>query len=110
MTGVETHPAISCLRGYSSRFCMIGYICPNAIDGRTNISDIFPMRRDAFLRALRSYAKAHDLAWSWDPDRGKGGHGTVTVGEAFTTVPSGEIKVGLKFAILKQLGLPKNAV
>jgi hypothetical protein len=66
------------------------------------------MRREAFLRALKSYAKANDLAYAWDSTRGKGGHGTVTVGEAFTTVPSGEIKTGLKFAILKQLGLPKD--
>jgi hypothetical protein len=41
---------------------------------------------------------------------GKGGHGTVTVDHAFTTIPSGEIKTGLKFAILKQLGLPKDIV
>jgi hypothetical protein len=32
------------------------------------------------------------------------------VDHAFTTVPSGEIKTGLKFAILKQLGLPKDIV
>jgi hypothetical protein len=89
---------------------MAGYICPNTLDDRTNISDERIMRRDAFLRTLRSYAKANKLAWSWDPARGKGGHGTVTVGEAFTTVPSGEIKPGLKFAILKQLGLPRDAV
>jgi hypothetical protein len=68
------------------------------------------MRREAFLRALKSYARANKLKYSWDPSRGKGGHGTVTVAEAFTTVPSGEIKTGLKFAILKQLGLPKDAV
>ena len=68
------------------------------------------MKREAFLRALEAYAKSEDLAFSWDPVRGKGGHGTVTVGSAFTTVPSGEIKAGLKFAILKQLGLPRDAL
>jgi hypothetical protein len=68
------------------------------------------MKREAFLRALKAYAKAENIAFSWDPVRGKGGHGTVTVGSAFTTVPSGEIKTGLKFAILKQLGLPRDAL
>jgi hypothetical protein len=68
------------------------------------------MKREEFLRALKSYARANGLSYSWDPSRGKGGHGTVTVGRAFTTVPSGEIRTGLKFAILKQLGVPKDAV
>jgi len=45
------------------------------------------MRREAFLRALKAYAKSENLAFSWDPIRGKGGHGTVTVGSAFTDRP-----------------------
>ncbi len=68
------------------------------------------MKRDAFLRALKAYARDNRLTYAWDPGRGKGGHGTVTVGGLFTTVPSGEIKTGLKFAILKQLGVPKDAL
>jgi hypothetical protein len=59
---------------------------------------------------MKAYAKAHGLDFVWDPGHGKGGHGRVWVGEAFTTVPSGEIKTGLKAAILRQLGLPKDAV
>jgi hypothetical protein len=52
--------------------------------------------------------KTGTMSTLWPCD--EGGHGTVTVGEVFTTVPSGEIKTGLKSAILKQLGLPKGAV
>lgn len=74
------------------------------------MSDPVTVKRDAFLRALKAYAKANNLAYSWNAGHGKGGHGRVAVGGAFTTVPSGEIKTGLKFAILKQLGLPKDAV
>ncbi len=68
------------------------------------------MTREAFLRAFKAYAKIHDLDFLWDPGHRKGGHGRVRVGEAFTTVPSGEIKTGLKAATLKQLGLPKDGV
>jgi hypothetical protein len=68
------------------------------------------MKREAFLRALKAYAKVNGLVFDWDATRGKGGHGIVTVGEHFTTVPSGELKTGLKFGILKQLHLPRDAV
>ncbi|MDR3513759.1 MAG: hypothetical protein P4L73_19150 [Caulobacteraceae bacterium] len=68
------------------------------------------MNRDALIRALRAYAKANGLPFRWDASHGKGGHGRVYVGETFTTLPSGEIKTGLKAAILKQLKLPKDAV
>jgi hypothetical protein len=74
------------------------------------MSDPGAVKRDAFLRALKAYAKANKLVYSWNSGHGKGGHGRVTVGGVFTTVPSGEIKTGLKSAILKQPGLPKDAV
>jgi len=67
------------------------------------------MSRDAFLRDLRRYCRKNRLAFEWDPVHGKGGHGRVTVGERFTTV-QGDIGRGRREAILKQLGLPKDAV
>lgn len=45
-----------------------------------------------------------------DASHGKGGHGEISIGERFATVPSGDLKTGTKEAVLKQLGLPKNAV
>jgi hypothetical protein len=72
------------------------------------MSDEDAMSRDALLRALNAYAKAHDLAYRWEARRGKGSHGRVYVGARFTTVPSGEIRMGTLSAVLKQLGIPKD--
>lgn len=69
------------------------------------------MNRDQFLRALRSYCKAEGLeAPRFVARRGKGGHGLIYLGARFTTVPAGELKTPTKEAVLKQLGLPKDAV
>lgn len=67
------------------------------------------MSRTAFLRDLNAYCKKQGLAYRWDAAHGKGGHGRVYVGTQFTTVKSGEISNVLKGAMLKQLGLPKDA-
>lgn len=74
------------------------------------MSDSLPMKREAFLRALKSYARKNGLSFHWDASTGKGGHGRVHVGDAFTTVKSGKLGTGLIQAMLKQLGLPKDAV
>jgi len=69
------------------------------------------MNRDQFIRALRSYSKANGLGQvRLDLSKGRGGHGRVWVGDRFTTIPSGELKKGTKEGILKQLGLPKEAL
>jgi hypothetical protein len=73
------------------------------------MSDIPRIRRDAFLRDLKKYCRKNGLAFEWDAGRGKGGHGIVTVGVRFTTVQT-ELSEGRIESILKQLGLPKNAV
>lgn len=76
---------------------------------RIKISDIDLMKRDVFLRNLKRYCKAHGLAFDFDPRHGKGGHGRVTVDGRFTTVQT-ELKPLHIQTILKQLGLPKDAV
>lgn len=69
------------------------------------------MNRDQFLRELRRYCRKADLPHvGWNPRKGKGGHGRVTIGQRFTTVPSGELKSGTLRAILTQLGLPEDAL
>lgn len=73
------------------------------------MSDIHGMNRDAFLRDLRHYCRKAGLSFAWSAKRGKGGHGIVTVGERFTTVQS-ELTKGRIESILKQLGLPKDAL
>lgn len=67
------------------------------------------MNRDAFLRDLRPYCRKNGLAFSWDASHGKGGHGRVKVGDKFTTVQS-DVSRGVRETILKQLGLPKDAI
>lgn len=68
------------------------------------------MTRDALLRALRRYCRAKGLAFYFNPGKGKGGHGTVYVGEVFTIVKSGDLSNINVQTVLKQLGLPKDAL
>ena len=69
------------------------------------------VNRNPFIRAIGRYAAAHGLPEPrFDPRRGKGGHGRIWLGDRFTTIPSGELKPGTLEAILKQLGLPKDAI
>jgi hypothetical protein len=75
------------------------------------MSDIQLMNRDQFIRALRTYCKAQGLdAPKLNARHGKGGHGRVSIGQRFTTVPAGELKRPTLEAILKQLGLPKDCL
>jgi hypothetical protein len=67
------------------------------------------VNRDTFLRGLRHYCRKNGLAFAWSAKRGKGGHGIVTVADKFTTVQS-DLTRGRIESILKQLGLPKDAL
>lgn len=62
------------------------------------------------LKKLKKYAKKQNLAFHWETTRGKGGHGTVHLGDKLTVVPTakGELKTGTQKAILKQLGVKEN--
>jgi hypothetical protein len=68
------------------------------------------MNRDQFIRALRTYSRKNGVECKFEPRHGKGGHGRIWVGGKFTTVPSGELKRFTIEEILKQLGLPKDAI
>ena len=67
------------------------------------------VNRDAFLRDLRRYCRKSDLSFEWDATKGKGGHGILVVGGRMTTVQT-KLSKGRIESILKQLGLPKDAV
>ncbi len=67
------------------------------------------MNRDGFIRDLRRYCRKNDLSFEWKVSRGKGGHGLLKVGAAKTTVQS-DLTPGRIESILKQLGLPKDAI
>lgn len=49
------------------------------------------MKRDALIRALRKYARKQGLTLLVDEGSGKGSHYRVRLGEAVTTIQSGEL-------------------
>ena len=68
------------------------------------------MKREQFLSHLRRYCRKTGLAMIVDQRRGKGSHLTVIIAGRKTIVPSGELKPGEIRTILRQLGLPPDAL
>jgi hypothetical protein len=67
------------------------------------------MKREQFLSALRRWCRENGRNFRIDRTGGKGSHLKVHVDDAQTIVKHGEIGPILKQAMLKQLGLPKDA-
>lgn len=65
------------------------------------------MNGGEFLRRLRNLARHKNLHYRFVPAKGKGSHGTVFLGEAFTVVKdrNKEIGAGLLHAMCKDLGI-----
>jgi mRNA interferase HicA len=65
------------------------------------------MTGEDFIRVIRRLARTRGLAVRFEPGRGKGSHGRLYLGTAFTTVKERrqEIGPGLLRAMLRQLGL-----
>jgi mRNA interferase HicA len=61
---------------------------------------------------IQKHAKAKGLAFEWRPERGKGSHGLLILGDRRTVVrnPKDELKTGTYHAMLKQLGLTEKDV
>jgi mRNA interferase HicA len=68
------------------------------------------MRGNEFIRRVQKYAKSADLVCEWRPDRGKGSHGVLILGDRRTVVrnPKDELKTGTYYAMLKQIGLAEQ--
>lgn len=68
------------------------------------------MRGNEFIRKVQKYAKAAGLVCEWRPDRGKGSHGVLILGDRRTVVrnPRDELKTGTYYAMLKQVGLTEQ--
>lgn len=68
------------------------------------------MKRDALVRALRRYAAKKNLPFELDTAGGKGSHYRLRLGDAVTTVQSGELSPLLVNRICKQLGVDHAAI
>lgn len=68
------------------------------------------MRGNEFIRKVQKYAKAAGLVCEWRPDRGKGSHGVLILGDRRTVVrnPKDELKTRTYYAMLKQIGLTEQ--
>lgn len=66
------------------------------------------MNGKEFIRRTQRWAKARGVEVRLDASRGKGGHQILTLGERWTTVQTGELRPGVYFAMLKQLGIAKE--
>jgi hypothetical protein len=68
------------------------------------------VKRDALVRSLRRYATKKNLLFQLDKVGGKGSHYRLRLGEAVTTVQSGELTPLLVSRICKQLGVDPAAI
>ena len=70
------------------------------------------MRGNEFIRKVEKYAKRKGIACELRPERGKGSHGLLIVGDSRTVVrnPKDELKTGTYHAMLKQLGLTERDI
>jgi mRNA interferase HicA len=68
------------------------------------------MRGNEFIRRVQKYAKRNGIAFAWRPDRGKGSHGVLDLGDRRTVVrnPKDELRTGTYHAMIKQLGLAES--
>ena len=67
-----------------------------------------PVNGGQFVRRARRYARRNGLEFGFDPNRGKGSHGKLTIGQRSTIVQHGEIPRGTLAAMLKQLEIDRQ--
>lgn len=66
------------------------------------------MTDQEFLRRLRRYAKRRGETVEYLPERGKGSHAEVRLGDRRTTLRHGEIGPGLLSKMLRDLDIDKK--
>ena len=66
------------------------------------------MNGQQFIRRARRYARRHGLEFDFDPERGKGSHGTLYLGRRNTVVQHGEIPLGTFMDMLKDLDIDRR--
>ena len=78
----------------------IGHMCPIVLS----------MTGNEFMRRIRSLGRQRGIKVEFVPERGKGSHGTLYVGDRLTIVrnPKDELKTGTLHGMLAQLGLTRT--
>jgi mRNA interferase HicA len=68
------------------------------------------MNGTELYRRLQAIGRRRGVAVRFEPERGKGSHGTVRFGDRFTVMKDRrkEIRPGLMHAMLRQLGLSER--
>ena len=66
------------------------------------------MNGQQFIRRVRRYARSNGLEFDFNPEHGKGSHGTLRLGRRQTRVKHGEIKPGLLLSMLRDLGIDRR--
>ena len=61
-----------------------------------------------FVRRARRYARRNGLEFYFNPAKGKGSHGKVYLGDCVTTLPHGEIGVGLLASMMRDLNIDRR--
>lgn len=71
------------------------------------MSDSIFMKGNEFIRKIKKLGRRNGIEVQYLLQRGKGSHGTLFYGSAFTIVrnPKNELKKGTLHAMLNQLGL-----
>jgi mRNA interferase HicA len=77
---------------------------------RTLVCDSELTKGSEFLKKVQKVAKSKGLRYSFVPAKGKGSHGTLYVGQAFTTVKDRkkELGSGLLRSMCRDLGIDPN--
>lgn len=68
------------------------------------------MQRKQFLSKLRTFCRQSNIDLCIFPAKGKGSHAQVRVGGKLTTVKAGELNPQYIQLLLRQLGLPRDAL
>jgi hypothetical protein len=68
------------------------------------------MKRSQLLRQLRRFCRKNGRSVSVDYTMGKGSHARITVDGKTTTIKAGDLSPAYIALLLKQLGVPRDAL
>jgi mRNA interferase HicA len=68
------------------------------------------MKREKLVKRIRRWARDSELSFEIDEIAGKGSHIRIFVGGKSTIVKHGELSPSYTDLVLRQLGIPKDAI